>query len=43
MLVLVFSPGTTYLHVSVARDLSWKVSARFTLSDNSEMGYTTSQ
>ena len=43
MLVLDFSPGTTYLHVSVGRDLSQKVSAKFTHSDNSEMGYTTRQ
>ena len=33
MLVLDFSPGTTYLHVSVGRDLRWKFSAKFTHSD----------
>ena len=28
--VLDFSPGTAYLHVSVGRNLSWKASAKFT-------------
>ena len=43
MLVLDFSLGTTYLHVSVGRDLSWTVYAKFIHSDNSEIGYTTRQ
>ena len=41
--VLDFSLGTTYLHVSVGTNLSWKVSAKFTHLDNSEMCYTTRQ
>ena len=43
MLVLDFSPGTSCLHVSVSRNLSWKVSAKLSYADSSEMCYTAKQ